>query len=584
MLDTLRAECSPPIWSRGVQLARAGTVSGKRGHDGAIEVRLAMKSGMMSPLVSLFPDVGDWSCECPSTLPVCEHVVGAAIVLAQAEKEGKQALGMKGPGGTVAYALSEVDGKLALQRQIVRESGTTPLNTRLTLEKQRGSLSDVTTSRSDMEIDILLGSTPSGPVPTAFMPKLLSHLAACDTVTLDGQNVSLGEPFDALGARVEAHAEGYRVIAARHPKIDRSFENGAVVADGKLCLLRKGDLSESDLSALKRGRIYPRSELAELVGRVIPALERQMAVTVPPALLPDAEDIKPRLALQTDVSAGVLEVLPTIVYGDPPCARIDGGRMHYLGGAFPRRDPDAENTLARLLEQKLGLEIGRRRRLEGEAAVRLAERLEVLGNVHVTGSGLAAFGLRGELTPLLDGEGGRLGLSFTTATGEHASAEAVTAAWQHGSPLVALEGGGFAPLPADFLRAHGHLVLDLLAAREGRDGLLAKSALPDLARLYSALDTPAPAELETLRALIADFGGIPDASLPDDLRAELRSYQLRGVSWLQFLSQAGLGALLADDMGLGKTLQALCALQAPALVVCPASVLFNWNDEITSFH
>jgi len=566
-----------------VQLARAGTLTGKRGSDGAIEVRISMKSGMMSPLISLFPEAADWSCECPSTLPVCEHVVGAAIALNQAEKDGVDLLGMRGPGGTVAYALSEVDGKLALQRQIVRESGRTPLVTRLTLEKQRGGLSDVTASRADLEIDILLGSTPAGPIPRAFMVKLLAHLAECDDVTLDGEKIVLGEPFDAVGARVEAHGDGFRVSATRHPKITRSFENGAVIAEGKLCILRASDLSESDLNALRQGRVYARSEVADLVGRVIPALEKQMSVAVPSELLPGAQDIPPRLAFQTEVLAGVLEVLPTIVYGDPPCARIDGGRMTYLGGPVARRDPEAENKLSRLLEQKLGLEVGRRRRLEGEAAVRLGERLEVLGNVHITGSGLGAFALRGELKPQLSGDGSTFGLSFSTAAGEHATAEAVTAAWQHGSPLVALEGGGFAPLPSDFLRAHGHLVMDLLAARDARDGTLAKSALPDLARLYSALDTPAPAELETLRALVGEFGGIPDAALPSDLRAELRSYQQRGVSWLKFLSNAGLGALLADDMGLGKTLQALCAIEAPALVVCPASVLFNWNDEITRF-
>lgn len=583
LLDALREECSPQIWSRGVQLARTGTLTGKRGRDGAIEARFTTKSGLMSPLVSLFPDDAEWSCECPSTLPACEHAVAAAIALAQAEKDGTDLLGMKGPGGTIAYVLSEVDGKLAMQREIVRESGRTPLNTRLTLEKQRGALSDVTATRSDLEIDILFGSTPSGPVPRAFMVKLLAHLADCDDVTLDGEKVTFGEPFHAIGARVEAYGDGFRVIAARHPKITRSFENGAVVADGKLCVLRPSELSESDLNALKQGRVYARSEVADLVGRVIPALEQQMPVTVPAELLPGSQDIPPRLALQTEVLAGVLEVLPTIVYGDPPCARIDGGRMTYLGGPVARRDPDAENKLSRLLEQKLGLEVGRRRRLEGEAAVRLSERLEVLGDVHVTGTGLSAFALRGELTPSLATDGSQFGLSFVTSNGERASAEAVTAAWQHGSPLVALEGGGFAPLPSDFLRAHGHLVMDLLAARDERDGKLSKSALPDLARLCSVLDTPAPAELATLRALVDDFGGIPDAKLPNDLRAELRSYQQRGVSWLRFLSHAGLGALLADDMGLGKTLQALCAIETPALVVCPASVLFNWNEEIKRF-
>jgi SNF2 family DNA or RNA helicase len=76
---------------------------------------------------------------------------------------------------------------------------------------------------------------------------------------------------------------------------------------------------------------------------------------------------------------------------------------------------------------------------------------------------------------------------------------------------------------------------------------------------------------------------LADPALPDDLVAELRPYQRRGVAWLQFLREAGLGGLLADDMGLGKTVQALCAIRGRTLVVAPTSVVHNWSDEIRRF-
>ena len=78
----------------------------------------------------------------------------------------------------------------------------------------------------------------------------------------------------------------------------------------------------------------------------------------------------------------------------------------------------------------------------------------------------------------------------------------------------------------------------------------------------------------------------------DSLRAELRPYQQVGYSWLDFLRKAGLGACLADDMGLGKTLQTLALLsrdrergllQAPALIICPTSVVSNWHQEAERF-
>src|SRR5262249_46701955 len=94
---------------------------------------------------------------------------------------------------------------------------------------------------------------------------------------------------------------------------------------------------------------------------------------------------------------------------------------------------------------------------------------------------------------------------------------------------------------------------------------------------------PAPAGLERLVPLLEGFSAIPDVAAPPDLRAVLRAYQHQGVSWLAFLRDAGLGAVLADDMGLGKTVQALCALRGRALVVCPRSVVHNWAAEIRRF-
>ena len=90
---------------------------------------------------------------------------------------------------------------------------------------------------------------------------------------------------------------------------------------------------------------------------------------------------------------------------------------------------------------------------------------------------------------------------------------------------------------------------------------------------------------------ISTFSTMDVPSLPKGIKADFREYQTRGFGWLWFMYQYGLNGILADDMGLGKTLQALALIQkakeknkkAPNLVICPTSVVFNWESEIEKF-
>ncbi|PTX91771.1 DEAD/DEAH box helicase [Opitutus sp. ER46] len=110
-----------------------------------------------------------------------------------------------------------------------------------------------------------------------------------------------------------------------------------------------------------------------------------------------------------------------------------------------------------------------------------------------------------------------------------------------------------------------------------------------------ALRDALPAQIwEQVRARAATLRALPPPPVPGGLVAELRGYQQEGFHFLSFLSENGFGGVLADDMGLGKTLQTLAWLLAlaarsrgaqpfRALVVCPKSVMVNWQLETARF-
>ncbi|MEP6514384.1 MAG: DEAD/DEAH box helicase, partial [Parafilimonas sp.] len=84
---------------------------------------------------------------------------------------------------------------------------------------------------------------------------------------------------------------------------------------------------------------------------------------------------------------------------------------------------------------------------------------------------------------------------------------------------------------------------------------------------------------------------IEEVEAPEHLKRVLRPYQTSGFQWLNYLSEVHWGGILADDMGLGKTIQALSFLhhmrrengKLKALVVCPTTLMYNWENEIKKF-
>ncbi|MEU0409946.1 SNF2-related protein [Streptomyces griseorubiginosus] len=189
--------------------------------------------------------------------------------------------------------------------------------------------------------------------------------------------------------------------------------------------------------------------------------------------------------------------------------------------------------------------------------------------------------------------------SATDGTGFFESEELLQFRWQlalGGDPLSEAEMDALAEAHRPVVRLRDQWVLvDPALVRKARKREL--GLLDPVDALSVALTGSAEVDGETVEAVPVGAlaalrdrltTGVHPAEPPPGLHAPLRDYQLRGLAWLDLMTSLGLGGCLADDMGLGKTITVIAlhlrrARREPTLVVCPASLLGNWQREITRF-
>ncbi|HEX6244842.1 MAG TPA: SNF2-related protein, partial [Polyangiales bacterium] len=159
---------------------------------------------------------------------------------------------------------------------------------------------------------------------------------------------------------------------------------------------------------------------------------------------------------------------------------------------------------------------------------------------------------------------------------------------------------GYARVSPDWLKRVWAVLLELYArgkdAPLGRRELTQGHAVRALDQAFEQAgctlqwDSQNLEELARDRAVFERPAPIAASALP--VQATLRPYQLEGVAWLQHLKRHAAGGVLADDMGLGKTLQTITHLALehtkqpllpPSLIVCPTSLVGNWQRELTRF-
>jgi SNF2 family DNA or RNA helicase len=155
---------------------------------------------------------------------------------------------------------------------------------------------------------------------------------------------------------------------------------------------------------------------------------------------------------------------------------------------------------------------------------------------------------------------------------------------------IMLEDGTLGHIPEEWISEYSLL----LRTGTEEDGVLRISKihytlLEDI--LDKIDDKTVQQDIENRKRKLQQFDQIEKKPLSAEIRASLRPYQQSGFNWLQSLDELSWGGCLADDMGLGKTLQTISFLQylkekypgSTQLVVCPTSLIFNWENEIAKF-
>jgi superfamily II DNA or RNA helicase len=607
MLDVVRTACLPAIWSQGVKLVREGAASCLRRNASEATFRVRAPGHAVAPTVTLYLDEEEWACDCGGKVDPCAHAAAAAILLSQgveAEAADSAVANASSASAHVGYRLSVREERLTLTRVIVRPGrAEEPIRGSVVADAVRSRIPELSPTHDDVRLDRIFSSTSRDIIGLERMADVLDALSNCEDVTLSGEKVSLSSERLKPRATVQDAPNGAFLLRIDAEPGVRLIASGVALHQGILRPLGETATTGEHLERLPLERTFQSHEQAELVTRVIPDLEKQIEVSIhTKRLSKKTAHVRPRIELDLSHHGHTLSVLPKLVYGDPPIARVDGDSLVSLDkeAPVPVRRLEQERSLAQRLRTELDLVLGRRVHFDGPDAARFAAKIRTFQSASAEAEHAEIFE-RSPLEPRIEVDNeGRFDVVFElpedgsdrSETRRRADAALVLRAFYDGLDVVPLEPstdglqGGWAPIPSAWLAKHGARVADLLAARDPETKVVARASLFELASLCDALGAKKPEIADKLTPLLDGFEGITRTTLPSDLRATLRDYQALGVDWLAFLRQAGLGAVLADDMGLGKTLQTIASLPgAPSrsLIVCPTSVVYNWQAELSRF-
>lgn len=347
-----------------------------------------------------------------------------------------------------------------------------------------------------------------------------------------------------------------------------------------------------------------RKNLSEFYHQILPVLKRNIIVNeVEPEAIQEYIPPEAVFAFYLDAEKGDVTCKPKARYGEDTVSLLDNLRGDYAYESFRNLNLE-EEILYHLHEyfKEVDLENDEVRCGESEDAVLHlldggVERLMALGEVHTTDR-FRGMNIRKKpkVKVGVSIESDIMNLSISSEDIDQDELLQILQSYQRKKKYYRLRNGDFIAINEKDIEMLSQMMEVLqLSPKEFVKGNM---KIPMYRALYlnKMLEQGENIYLNRdkhFRELIKEFKMVEDSDfeVPTSLNSVMRNYQMQGFKWMKTLEQYGFGGILADDMGLGKTLQMISVLLSSkesgqlgtALIVSPASLVYNWKEEFAKF-
>ena len=347
-----------------------------------------------------------------------------------------------------------------------------------------------------------------------------------------------------------------------------------------------------------------RKSLSEFYHQVLPVLKHSVSVKeIEPEIIQEYIPPEAVFAFYLDAEKGRITCKPKAHYGDETVSLLDYYKADSVLESFRNRNQEVEIlSYVQQLFQEVNVEQEELHCEETEEAVlHLLEggvdRLMALGEVHTTDR-FRSVNIRKKpkLKVGVSIESDIMNLSISSDDLDQEELLDILKRYQKKKKYYRLKSGGLVEVNETDVEMLQQMMETLhLSAKDLMQGdmkvpmyraLYLNKMLEQSEHIYLNRD-------KHFRNLIKEFKTVDDSDfeVPESLTSIMRNYQVRGFQWMKTLEHYGFGGILADDMGLGKTLQMISVLlsakengeSGTALIVCPASLVYNWKEEFVRF-